>query len=107
MDTLRDEIIEEQLKKRYVKDLLLLLNGEWKVTCLEKGQKFERLIEMVLRRNIHVHHRGIVDQRYMGEKRNLDKLKLGDVAVIDQRYWEMANDYCSVCVHNVSAWAGT
>jgi hypothetical protein len=106
-DALRDAIIEEQLKKRYVKDLLTLLAGEWKVQCVEPGQKFERLIELVLRRNIHVHNRGIVDERYLDEKKNLDKLKLGDVAVIDQSYWEMANEFCSVCVHHVGAWAAS
>ena len=91
--------------KDYVKDLLVLLSNEWKVQCVESGQKFERLIEIVLRRNIHVHNRGIVDERYLDEKKNLDKLKLGDVAYINEAYWQMANEFCCVCVHNVGAWA--
>jgi hypothetical protein len=107
MEALQNEIIEEQLKKRYVKDLLFLLSNEWKVQCVELGQKFERLIEMVLRRNIHVHNRGIVDERYLDERKNLDKLKLGDVACINEAYWEMANEFCCVCVHNVGAWASS
>jgi hypothetical protein len=107
MEALQNEIIEEQLKKRYVKDLLVLLSNEWKVQCVEPGQKFERLIEMVLRRNIHVHNRGIVDERYLDEKKNLDKLKLGDVAYINEAYWQMANEFCCVCVHNVGAWASS
>ena len=93
--------------KDYVKDLLVLLSNEWKVQCVESGQKFERLIEIVLRRNIHVHNRGIVDERYLGEKKNLDKLKLGDVAYINEAYWQMANEICCVCVHNVGAWASS
>jgi hypothetical protein len=107
MEALQNEIIEEQLKTRYVKDLLVLLSNEWKVQCVEPGQKFERLLEMVLRRNIHVHNRGIVDERYLGEKKNLDKLKLGDVAYINEAYWQMANEICCVCVHNVGAWASS
>src|ERR1700733_7329978 len=63
-EALQNEIIEKQLKKRYVKDLLVLLANDWNVQCVQPGQKFERLIEMVLRRNIHVHNRGIVDERY-------------------------------------------
>jgi hypothetical protein len=75
--------------------------------CVEPGQKFERLIEMVLRRNIHVHNRGIVDERYLDEKKNLDKLKLGEVAYIKEASWQMANEFCCVCIHNVGAWASS
>ena len=107
MEALQNEIIEEQLKKRYVKDLLILLSNEWKVQCVEPGQKFERLIEMVLRRNIHVHNSGIVDERYLDEKKNLDRLKLGDTAYINEAYWQMVNELCCVCVHNVGAWASS
>lgn len=105
MEALRDQIIEGQLKKRYVKDLLLLLEHEWNVPCIAPNQKFERLLELVLRRNIHVHNRGIVDERYLGEKKNLYRLKLGEVASIDQEYWQLAGELCCVCVHNVGAWA--
>jgi hypothetical protein len=107
IETLRDEIIEKQLKRRYVKDLLVLLANEWNVQCVESGQKFERLIEIVLRRNIHVHNRGIVDERYLDKNKNLDNLKLGDVAYIDQTYWQMADELCCFCVHNVEAWASS
>jgi hypothetical protein len=108
-DALQEEIIEEQLKKRYVKDLLHLLGNEWKAECVDKaaGDKFERLIEFVLRRNVHVHNRGIVDERYLDEDKNLDRLKLGDVAVIDEPYWEMANRLCGECVKRVTDWAST
>jgi hypothetical protein len=106
-DALRDQLIEEQLKKRYIKDLLGLLQKEWGVVCVDPsgGQKFERLIELVLRRNLHVHNRGVVDSRYAGDM-NLDGLKLGNVAVIDRPYWEMANTLCKDCVERVAAWAG-
>jgi hypothetical protein len=106
-EAIRDQIIEDQLKKRYVKDLLYLLNGEWGVECIDKaaGGKFERLIEFVLRRNVHVHNRGIVDGRYVDEKKNLDGLRTGNVAVIDKPYWQMANHLCRDCVERVAIWA--
>jgi hypothetical protein len=105
---LRDQIIEEQLKKRYVKDLLYLLREQWDVAGMEQvaGEKFERLIELVLRRNIHVHNRGVVDKRYLDEGKNIDRLNHGDVAVIDEAYWQLANRACRGCVERVAAWAG-
>jgi hypothetical protein len=105
MGELRRSIIEHQLKKKYVRDLLILLSSEWNVSCVNPGQQFERLLEMVLRRNIHVHNRGVVDQRYIDEMKNLDGLKVGEVAHINEAYWQMARDLCSVCVHNVGVWA--
>jgi hypothetical protein len=62
------------------------------------------VIELVLRRNLHVHNRGIVDSRYVGEM-NLDKLKLGEVAVIDEAYWNMASNLCRTYIDRVAAWA--
>jgi hypothetical protein len=105
-EALRDRLIEEQLKKRYIKDLLVLIGNNWGVQCVApaSGQKFERMIELVLRRNLHVHNRGIVDTRYVEDK-NLDGLKLGEVAAIDESYWEMANSLCKRCVEQVAAWA--
>ena len=50
---------------------------------MEQADRFERLIELVLRRNVHVHNRGIVDSRYLDENKNIDRLNQGDVAVIE------------------------
>jgi hypothetical protein len=65
-EAFRDQIIEEQLKVRYLKDLLFLLNG-LDVNCVDEGagDRFADLIELVLRRNVHVHNRGRVDERYL------------------------------------------
>jgi hypothetical protein len=106
-EAVRDHIIETQLKKCYVKDLLFLLRDPWGVDCVDPaaGDKYERLIEFVLRRNVHVHNRGVVDQRYLDEEKNLDGLAIGEVAVIDQAYWERANRLCKGCVERVAAWA--
>jgi hypothetical protein len=106
-DALRDQIIELQLKKRYVKDLLYMLANEWKVEFVDKssGAKFERIIEFVLRRNLHVHNRGIVDERYLDQKTNLDNLKLGENAVIDAPYWELSKQLLNHCVERVAIWA--
>jgi hypothetical protein len=112
-EAFRDGIIEEQLKKRYLKDLLFILEAlDVKCTDEGAGDRFVQLIEMVLRRNVHVHNRGVVDERYLERdqngrpKYNLYNLSLGDVACIDESYWELANRLSTQCVTNVAAWAG-
>jgi hypothetical protein len=111
-DALRDEIIEEQMKKRYVKDLLLVLS-HLKVDCFDVGARDRAgdLVELVLRRNIHVHNRGVVDGRYLelnadGQQEfNIFNLNVGDLAPIDEVYWERANRLCRNCVAKVTVWA--
>jgi hypothetical protein len=106
------QIIETQLKKRYIKDLLNVLD-DLGVSCVDasKGDRFVNLIELVQRRNIHVHNRGVVDERYLESdpktgkaKYNLFNLKLGDAACIDSLYLETANRLCTNCVEQFAAW---
>jgi hypothetical protein len=109
---LRDEIIEEQLKKRYIKDLLFILD-HLNVECVDKvaGDRYIQLIELAQRRNIHVHNGGVVDEKYLEAddkgtpKFNIFNLKLGDAAPIDEAYWGQANRLCKNCVARVAAWA--
>ncbi len=112
-EALRDQIIEDQLKKRYVKDVLGLLQALGIGLVDEKGgDRHVQLIELVLRRNVHVHNRGVIDERYLEAdpqsrrpKYNLYNLELGDVACIDLAYLEMANRLCQNCVDRLAAWA--
>jgi len=111
LDSLRDYIIEGQLKARYVKDLLFLLKS-FGVKCVDptKSENFGDLIELVLRRNVHVHNRGVVDERYLEkdeketERFNVHILAIGELAVIDEGYWELASRLSSDCVEAVTAW---
>jgi hypothetical protein len=111
-EALRDEIIEEQLKKRYIKDLLFVLE-DLDIECVDKiaGDRHIQLIELAQRRNIHVHNRGVVDEKYLEAdakgtpKYNIFNLKFGDAAPIDEAYWEQANRLCKNCVARVAAWA--
>jgi hypothetical protein len=112
-EALRDQLIEEQLKKRYVKDLLGVLQALGVVLVDEGGgDRHVQLIELVLRRNLHVHNRGVVDERYLETepqsgrpKYNLYDFELGEVASIDLAYLELANRLCGSCVDRLSAWA--
>ena len=107
LEAVCEEIIDSQLKKRYIKDLLSLLGGEWHVKWLNGHAcaRFSHLIEFVLRRNLHLHNRGVVDQRYLDGAENPHALKLGELAPIDEPYWHHAKNLCLECVRHVAAWA--
>jgi len=108
----RDDVIDEQLRFRYLKDLLYVLS-KMGVECVDTslGDKLIELVELVMRRNIHVHNRGIVDERYLerddqGKPRsNLYNFKLGDIAKIDIEYWKNANSLCSEYINRLCTWA--
>jgi hypothetical protein len=111
-EAFRDSLIEDQLKRRYVKDLLILLQSVGvELTDNRAGDRFVQLIELVLRRNLHIHNRGIVDQRYFETdpltkkaKYNLFNLKFGDRALIDDSYFNNAIRLCVNCVKRLGRW---
>lgn len=111
-DDFKDALIEEQLKKKYVKDILLILNklDVNTVTDNKINKDFAKLVELVLRRNIHVHNRGIVDERYLAKnikempKFNIYGFDLGDYAKIDNKYWKEAIRLSKNCVEEIANW---
>lgn len=113
-ESFRDDIIESELKSKYLKEILVILENQG-VTCIDKktGAKFIQLIEMILRRNIHVHNKGRVDERYMEKNKNgkplynIHNFELGELAHINSGYWESANRLCKNCVISVADWVST
>jgi len=113
-ESLQTEVIEDQLKRKYLKDILFFLKRQG-VSCVDgaAGHTFAHLIEMVLRRNVHVHNRGIVDEQYLQADEsgtpqfNIYNLDVGMAAPIDPGYWRKANQLCSACVDRVADWVDT
>lgn len=97
-------MIERELKKRYIKQLLRDVAKNGKVDCVAPGVKFERLLEIINRRNVHLHNRGVVDEAYRSTE-NLDGLQIGTFAAIDDAYLQMAAKVCVHCVRQIAAWA--
>ena len=63
-----NHLVESQLKTCYVKDLLHTLNSiDVPLFDATAAGGFAGLIELVLRRNVHIHNRGRVDERYSSE----------------------------------------
>ena len=110
-DDLRISLVEKQLKRRYVKDILIILNN-LKVDMVKdkRDNGFAKLVELVLRRNIHLHNRGIVDERYLDKNMeempnfNIYGFELGDYARIDNKYWKEAAELCKDCVEEIADW---
>jgi hypothetical protein len=108
-ESLRDEIIEEKLKPKYLKDLLFIIQNKG-VALDSPPYSFGHVVELVLRRNIHVHNRGFVDERYLERNDqgasmfNFDNYKIGEFADIDKEYWERARDICRACIDKICTW---
>lgn len=78
-----DHIISDVLKPKYIKELLIyyseILDGEFK-------EMLPKFIEMINRRNVHLHNNGVVDTKYI-EKYNLFNKSIGDILAIDKNYY--------------------
>lgn len=110
-DELRDAVIEKQLKSKYLKDLLWILNAkDVSLVAVSTGDEFISLVELVQRRNLHIHNRGYVDARYLEKdengtpRYNIYNLAEGTLAPIDKPYLEKANRLCQNCVKRVAVW---
>jgi hypothetical protein len=109
-DAFRDAQVERQLKGRYLKEVLSIVKG-WDVKLTGgAADKFVHIVELVLRRNVHIHNRGEVDERYLERDQNgtprfnLYNLTLGSVAHIDEAYWSAANRLCGNAVAALATW---
>jgi hypothetical protein len=81
-ENLQNEVIDTILKKQSLSDLLAVFT---KTGAIDEDTHLE-LNELVLRRHLHVHTRGIVDQRYITATKNSKKLRIGEVATISEEY---------------------
>ena len=110
-DDLKNSLIEKQLKKKYIKDVLLILEKiNVNLTEDKKKDDLAKLVELILRRNVHIHNRGIVDERYLDK--NIEGIpqfdvygfKLDDYARIDNKYWKEAIRLSKNCVAGITDW---
>ena len=110
-DDLKNSLIEKQLKKKYIKDVLLILEKiNVNLTEDKKKDDLAKLVELILRRNVHIHNRGIVDERYLDKnieeipQFNVYGFKLDDYARIDNKYWREAIRLSKNCVEGITDW---
>ena len=107
-ESLSDCVIEEILLKK--RGTRLIYDLEKLGVALSDSQSQIRLIEQIQRRNLFLHNRGLVDQKYLdrsddGRKAtNIDNLSVGALAVIDDIYWSRACMICRSYVQTCHEW---
>ena len=88
---------------KYVSDVLEILHGYKADYFLVQGSDcFVEIMEMVQRRNLHVHKNGIVDEKYFtkGNGSQLD-IHLGEYSVIDNLYYNKVSETLRAFISNI------
>jgi hypothetical protein len=111
-ENFRDRLIEDTLKKLYLKEIIFTLNRLGVSLFSPRDVNgYAQLIELINRRNIILHNRGRVDERYLDRddqgvpRYNLFDLSLGEITYIDLSYWSNVTHLCKDCISNLSIWA--
>ncbi len=83
------DVVEKILKNNYVSGLLKMLHSYKKdYFIIEARDVYQEICEIIARRNLHVHKRGIVDQEYLKQSYgNKYNFKCGDIAYIKSSYY--------------------
>lgn len=109
-DQFENTIIDQKLKGMYLKELMHILKSHnHELLIIDGATKYANFIEMINRRNCHIHNNGVIDNSYLGINRNSDKpefniykLDIGSYAEIDQEYLNGALYYCSEFISNIT-----
>ena len=67
-----------------------------------EGIEYKNIIEMVNRRNIHIHNQGIADARYI-ENYNIFGLEMNDYAQISKQYFLDAVAMLKKIIQNIES----
>lgn len=83
IEQLKNELVQRQFSGRYLSEIIKKLKTY--LPSLFDGIDYAKLMEMIERRNIHLHHKGYVDEKYYSSF-NIYSLSVGDYAFIDSKY---------------------
>ena len=89
-----DNVIKEILKPKYIKDLISDYE-RLKINKIIKEKK--EIIEMINRRNVHLHNNGIADEKYIGDI-NIYGFSIGDILPIDKEYYNRALELSNLII---------
>lgn len=77
-----NNMIETMLKSKYIRDLI----EDYKALNIKEiNSNYNKIIEIINRRNAHIHNNGIADEKYIAEY-NLYNKSCGEILEIDSRY---------------------
>lgn len=101
-DSFKDAQTEAFLKKCYVKDLLNILHSNFSgVFTINGTDVYPVLQEMIGRRNVHIHHNGIVDEMYL-TKFNIYGVVSGAYLEITKNYFDNAVELTKQIVTSIA-----
>jgi len=95
--------IDTMISGKYVSDILEILHI-YKVDyfLIQGSDCFDDIIEMVQRRNLHVHKNGIVDEKYFTKGNGSQSgIQLGEYALIDNLYYNNASQILNNFILNI------
>lgn len=102
-DEFSSQTMETVVSKKYISDLLdILYNYDNTMFIIDGVNCYDEIMEIVQRRNLHVHKNGIVDEKYFskGNGRRYG-MNVGDYASIDDLYFYRAFDLLSSFVEKI------
>ncbi len=83
IDNLKNEMIHKQIASKYLRELINQIR-KYRPSVLN-GIEYPMLVEMIERRNIHLHNKGFVDKKYC-DSFNVYNFNEGEYAFIDKEY---------------------
>ena len=100
IDEAKDDFIRKKFDGKYIKHLLKALHHS--NNAVFDGIEYHKIMEMVNRRNIHIHNKGVVDDRYV-EEFNIYSYDTGEYAAITKQYFESATIILSTFIQNLES----
>lgn len=97
------ETVDTMISGKYISDILEILHRyQLNFFLIDERDCFEEIMEMVQRRNLHVHKNGIVDEKYF-TKGNGSRLgiHIGEYAVIDNLYYNNVSETLRSFISNI------
>lgn len=109
-DKFENTIIDKKLKSVYLKDIIHIMKSHNPELFNIDGEiKYANFIEMINRRNCHIHNNGVIDNSYLGINKINDKpefniynFSIGSYAEINRQYLDESLYYCSVFMNNLT-----
>lgn len=102
-ENLKADIIDKILNDNYASGLLKMLHEYSPDSFVdENGDFYDVICEIIARRNLHIHKRGIVDKDYFSQAQgNRYNFKIGDVAYIRSEYYVDVMAYLGCLVNSL------
>jgi len=98
MDALKNDYVEQKFDGKYIKQILVQIKHKYPQVL--DGIEYKNIMEMVNRRNIHIHNQGVADARYI-ENYNIFGLEINDYAQISKQYFLDAVAMLKTIIQNI------